>query len=156
MQRGGSHLSFPLTEDALSAMLAQGQSQPPERRCWIACRNGSAVGHAQLAHDWQDGNARLGRVAVASAERGGVLARPMVALMIDEAFRIPGIERLELNVYMFNISAIRTCKSLGFTLEGVRRLSTRVADARSDTGMMGLLRLEWKAAAPAAAGYSDI
>ncbi|MEN4918470.1 GNAT family protein [Achromobacter spanius] len=147
VQWGGSHLSFPLTDDQLSAMLAQGQKEPPERRCWMACRDGSAVGHAQLAYDWQDGNARLGRVAVAPTERGRGQARPMVALMIDEAFRMPGIERLELNVYMFNTPAIRTYERLGFTLEGVRRSSTRAGDARWDTGMMGLLRSEWQAGA---------
>lgn len=148
VQWGGSHLSYPLAVDQLSDMLAQGQSQPPVRRCWMACRDGAPVGHAQLAYDWTDGNARLGRVAIAPAERGQGLARPMVALMIDEAFRTPGIERLELNVYMFNTPAIRTYEGLGFALEGVRRSSTRAGDARWDTGMMGLLRSEW-AAAPA-------
>jgi RimJ/RimL family protein N-acetyltransferase len=70
----------------------------------------------------------------------------MVTLLIDEAFRTPGIERLELNVYMFNQPAIRTYQKLGFTLEGVRRSSTRAGEARWDTGMMGLLRTEWRPA----------
>ena len=74
----------------------------------MACRDDTPVGHAQLAYEWRDGNARLGRVAIAPDARGQGLARPMVALMIDEAFRAPGIERLELNVYMFNTPAIRT------------------------------------------------
>lgn len=115
----------------------------------MACRDGSAVGHAQLAYDWRDGNARLGRVAIAPAERGQGLARPMVALLIDEAFKTPGIERLELNVYMFNEPAIRTYQALGFTLEGVRRSSTRAGAQRWDTGMMGLLRSEWRGVQPA-------
>jgi RimJ/RimL family protein N-acetyltransferase len=116
----------------------------------MAYRGDTAVGHAQLAYEWRDGNARLGRVAIAPAERGQGLARPMVTLMIEEAFRTPGIERLELNVYMFNTRAIRTYEALGFTMEGVRRSSTRAGDARWDTGMMGLLRTEWQAAMPAA------
>lgn len=115
----------------------------------MACRDGSPVGHAQLAYDWRDGNARLGRVAIAPAERGQGLARPMVALLIDEAFKTPGIERLELNVYMFNEPAIRTYQALGFTLEGVRRSSTQAGAQRWDTGMMGLLRSEWRGAQPA-------
>ena len=40
--------------------------------------------------------------------RGQGLARPLTALMIQEAFSTPGIERLELNVYMFNQPALRT------------------------------------------------
>ena len=60
--------------------------------------------------------------------------------MIQEAFSTPGIERLELNVYMFNQPALRTYEALGFKLEGVRRASTRVGEQRWDTGIMGLLR----------------
>ncbi len=152
VQWGGSHLAYPLSDDQLAEMLAQGDAEPPARRCWMACRDGSPVGHAQLAYEWGDGNARLGRVAIAPASRGQGLARPMVALMIEEAFRTPGIERLELNVYMFNAAAIRTYESLGFMLEGVRRSSTRVGDERWDTGMMGLLASEWRRASPAIAG----
>ncbi|GEM_PF-5770495 len=94
----------------------------------MACQDGEAIGHAQLAYDWQDGNARLGRVAIAPAKRGQGLAGPMVRLMMDEAFGTPGVERLELNVYMFNAVAIRTYERLGFKLEGVRRSSTRAGD----------------------------
>ena len=49
----------------VETMLAEGRSTPPARRCWMVCRNGAPVGHAQLAYEWHDGNARLGRVAVA-------------------------------------------------------------------------------------------
>ncbi|MBB1593010.1 GNAT family N-acetyltransferase [Achromobacter sp. UMC46] len=151
VQWGGSHLSYPLTQADMADMLAQGQSSPPSRRCWMVCRDGAPVGHAQLAYDWRDGNARLGRVAIAPAKRGQGLARPMVTLMIDEAFQTPGIERLELNVYLFNTPAIRTYQALGFTMEGVRRSSTRAGAERWDTGMMGLLRGEWQTPTPAPA-----
>lgn len=147
VQWGGSHLSFPLTPADLDAMQREGQAQPPSRRCWMACRDGVPIGHAQLAYEWHDGNARLGRVAIAPDARGQGLARPMVALMVAEAFATPGIERLELNVYMFNTPAIRTYEALGFTLEGVRRSATRAGKERWDTGMMGLLRSEWRGTA---------
>ena len=104
---------YPLTPLHVETMLAEGRSTPPARRCWMVCRNGAPVGHAQLAYEWHDGNARLGRVAVAPAMRGQGLARPLTALMIQEAFSTPGIERLELNVYMFNQPALRTYEALG-------------------------------------------
>ena len=65
VQWGGSQLSYPLTPLHVETMLAEGRSTPPARRCWMVCRNGAPVGHAQLAYEWHDGNARLGRVAVA-------------------------------------------------------------------------------------------
>ena len=86
VQWGGSQLSYPLTPLHVETMLAEGRSTPPARRCWMVCRNGAPVGHAQLAYEWHDGNARLGRVAVAPAMRGQGLARPLTALMIQEAF----------------------------------------------------------------------
>lgn len=149
VQWGGSHVPYPITHAALDVMLREGQSQPPSRRCWMVCRGDTPVGHAQLAYDWRDGNARLGRVVIAPGERGQGLGRPMVTLLIDEAFRTPGIERLELNVYTFNERAIHLYKTLGFTFEGVRRSSTQAGDTRWDTGMMGLLRTEWQPAAAA-------
>ncbi|KAJ8135703.1 hypothetical protein OY671_011083, partial [Metschnikowia pulcherrima] len=53
----------------------------------------------------------------------------------------------ESNVYMFNTPAIRTYQASGFTLEGVRRSSTRAGEARWDTGMMGSSRSEWRSGA---------
>jgi len=149
VQWGGSHVSYPITPADLDIMLREGETQPPSRRCWMVCRDGAPVGHAQLAYDWRDGNARLGRVVIAPDQRGQGLGRPMVTLLIDEAFRTPGIERLELNVYTFNERAIHLYQALGFTFEGVRRSSTQAGDVRWDTGMMGLLRTEWQQAAAA-------
>lgn len=147
VQWGGSLVSYPLNDKHFLSMLEDTQSTPPKRLCWMVLQNGISVGHAQLAFEWNDGNARLGRVVIAPSERGKGLARPMVNMLIEQAFAMPGIERLELNVYTFNVGAIHIYKSLGFTLEGVRRSSTRAGDERWDTGMMGLLRSDWAASA---------
>jgi RimJ/RimL family protein N-acetyltransferase len=76
--------------------------------------------------------------------RGRGLAAPLVALVIREAFNLPEIERLELNVFPFNASAIRTYEGLGFVKEGVRRSSARVGAKRWDTAIMALLRADWR------------
>ena len=127
-------------------MLAEGRSTPPARRCWMVCRNGAPVGHAQLAYEWHDGNARLPR------RRRACHARPGTGLPADGAddpgsVQHAGIERLELNVYMFNQPALRTYEALGFAS---RRRASRVdavGEQRWDTGIMGLLRHEWQAGA---------
>ncbi|OZI50363.1 GNAT family N-acetyltransferase [Bordetella genomosp. 5] len=143
-QWGGSHVRHPLTAAQFEVMLAEGRGTRPQRQCWTAWHEDRAVGHGQIAYDWQDGNARLGRIVIAPQARGQGLARPMLRQLIDLAFDIPDIQRVELNVYMFNEVAIHTYKTLGFAFEGVRRSSTRVDDERWDTGMMGLLRHEWR------------
>ena len=56
----------------------------------MAADAGDLVGHAQLAYDWRNGSARIGRVAIAPAFRGRGLAKPMLRLIMAEAFANPG------------------------------------------------------------------
>lgn len=146
VQWGGSHVHHPLDAAQFDIMLAEGQGSRPARRSWMAEAEGRLVGHGQVAFEWQDGNARLGRILVAPQERGRGWAKPMLRALIDHAFDQTAIERVELNVYTFNTGAIEIYKALGFTWEGARRSSTPCGDERWDTGMMGLLRAEWRAA----------
>ncbi len=143
VQWGGSSVTFPLDDMQLQAMLDEGRSEPPARLCWMAAEHGELIGHAQLRLDWRDGNATLSRVAIAPGARGRGLAVPMVALVIDEAFALPAIGRIELNVYGFNTPAIRTYERLGFAKEGVRRSSALVGSERWDTVVMSLRRVKW-------------
>ncbi|NBB92153.1 MAG: GNAT family N-acetyltransferase [Gammaproteobacteria bacterium] len=143
VQWGGPAVSFPLSDDQLRAMVAEGETVPPGRRCWMVEHRGDIIGHAQLGHDWHHGNAVLSRVAIAPAARGSGLSRPLVTRVVDQAFRSPQIYRVELNVYSWNLPAIRSYEGIGFVREGLRRASVRVGDARWDTVIMGLLRHEW-------------
>jgi RimJ/RimL family protein N-acetyltransferase len=144
-QWGGTAVTYPLGPDQLEAMLPEGDDGKAVRRSWMVKNDdGISIGHAQLLFfDWRHANATLGRVAVAPQQRGKGLARPMLELVITEGFNTFRLERLELNVYSFNTSAIRTYENLGFTHEGVRRSSVRVGAKRWDTVLMGLLRDEW-------------
>jgi RimJ/RimL family protein N-acetyltransferase len=144
VQWAGPQAVFPLDDKQLRAMLRDGQTEPPTRRCWMAEDCGEIIGHAQLGFDWRNGNAMLSRVAIAPSARRRRLAAPMVRLIIEKAFAMAEVERLELNVYTFNAAAIRTYERLGFVLEGVRRSSVCVGHERWDTAMMGLLRADWK------------
>ncbi|MFW7267501.1 GNAT family N-acetyltransferase [Gluconacetobacter sp. Hr-1-5] len=143
VQWGGPLLSFPLTVQQLGAMLAEADSVPPSRLCWMVACKDALVGHAQLGFDWRNGSARLSRVAVAPHARGQGLAGPMLRLIVNEAFARPGIERVELSVYTWNMPAIRTYEKLGFKAEGTRRSSALVDGVRWDAAIMGLLRQEW-------------
>ncbi len=142
VQWGGPAVHFPLDHDQMQSMLAEGRIRPPKRRCWMAHRDSELVGHAQIAFDWRNGNANLGRVAIAPQRRGQRLARPMLQLVMEQALGIEDIERVALNVYAWNTAAIATYERLGFRSEGVRRSSTRVGDERWDTMMMSLLRAD--------------
>jgi RimJ/RimL family protein N-acetyltransferase len=144
VQWGGPLLHYPLDDAQMQAMLEEGKTDPPHRLCWMAEHVGYWIGHVQLAFDWRNGNATLGRVAVNPAMRGKGLAVPMLRLAMDNAFAYPQILRLELNVYTFNQPAISTYNKLGFILEGTRRYCTQVGDERWDAAIMALLRNEYQ------------
>ena len=145
-QWGGSGLSFPLDPGRLQAMIDSPDSTQPARLCWMACYGGRLIGHAQLRLDWHNGNATLARVIVAPDDRGRRLAMPMLEQVIAEAFAFSDMDRIDLNVFDWNIPAIRTYERLGFTKEGIRRSCIRVGDERWDMMLMGLLRAEWRQA----------
>lgn len=87
VQWGGSDLWFPVDDRQLQAMLDEGLTQAPSRWCRMALQGGTLVGHAQLAFDWRNGNARIGRVAISPEHRGRGLAVEMLELILARRFR---------------------------------------------------------------------
>ena len=146
-QWAGSGPTFPLDGQQLREMLKECLAHPPARFCWMAINErGEVIGHTQLAMDWQNGVARLARVAIAPSHRGNAFSIPMLAAVLSQAFLHSEIERVELNVFSWNSPAIQTYFRLGFLHEGTRRSSVQVGSERWDTMLMGLLRHEWERA----------
>ena len=143
VQWGGPTVYFPLDDDQMQSMIDEALTRPIKRRCQMACLGSALVGHAQIAFDWRNGNAKIGQVAIAPQWRGKGLAGPMMQLVVREAFTSRDIERVELGVYTWNAPAIATYERVGFGPEGVRRSSTRLPDQRWDSMMMSLLRSEF-------------
>lgn len=136
---GGPGLDFPLTPTAIAAMLAEAASQPPARLSFSGVVAGEVVAHAQLALDWTNGVARLGRVALKPSARRHGLARPFLRQVMARLAPLGDFPRLELNVYTFNHRAMALYESLGFEREGVRRSSARVGQARWDTAIYAII-----------------
>ena len=146
IQWGGSRLRFPLDRAQLEEMLAESEGSPPARLSWTGRLDGRMAAHAQVAFDARHGVALLSRVAIAPDARGRGLAAPFLDGIIDRAFAVTVVERLELNVYTFNDAALRTYRRLGFRHEGTRRSSVKVGDERWDTAIFAILRQEHSAA----------
>jgi RimJ/RimL family protein N-acetyltransferase len=142
IQWGGPKLHYPLDLPQMETMLAESHCNPPSRLCWMAVLDNILIGHIQLAFDWPHGNVTVGRVVIAPEQRGHGYAKPMLKLVMAEAFSFPQTMRLELNVYSFNLPAIRTYQQVGFVYEGTRRSSISVDGERWDTNMMSILRSE--------------
>jgi RimJ/RimL family protein N-acetyltransferase len=147
VQWGGTLVSYPLDDRQMGEMLRLGELQPPERLCWMAAEGADLVGHAQLAYDWRNGNARIGRVAIAPVHRGRGLAKPLLRLIMAQAFADPAIERLELYAIDYNRHAIRIYESLGFIHEGEARAAIRIGGERFGNLTMSMLRSEFRPSA---------
>jgi RimJ/RimL family protein N-acetyltransferase len=146
VQWGGPSVSYPLDARQMDEMLSLGERAPPERLCWTAVEGPDIVGHVQLAYDWRNGNARIGRFAVAPAFRGRGLAKPIIRLIMAEAFANPAIERLELYAMPYNSHAIRIYQALGFVHEGEARSAIRIGNERFGNLTMSMLRSEYRPA----------
>jgi RimJ/RimL family protein N-acetyltransferase len=144
VQWGGTSVSHPLDERQMEAMLRLGEEAPPERLCWMAGEGDDLVGHIQLAYDSRNGNARIGRFAIAPAFRGRGLAKPILRLVMAEAFADPTIERLELYAMPYNLHAIRIYEALGFIHEGEARSAIRIGNERFGNLTMSMLRSEYR------------
>ncbi len=144
VQWGGAQASYPLDDGQMEAMLRLGEVTPPARLCWMAAAGGELVGHVQLALDWRNGNARIGRVAIAPAHRGRGLAKPMLRLAMAEAFADPSFDRLELHAIAYNHRAIRLYEALGFRHEGEARQAIRIGKERFGNLTMSILRSEYR------------
>ncbi len=136
-QWGGPGVRYPLDHGQLTAMLPD----PPRRLSWMAVQDRDVVGHTQLITiDPAAGVARLGRIVVAPAWRGRGLAIPMLLSVLDEAFAMAHIDRVDLGVYTTNLGAITTYSRLGFTPRGIRTASVHVGDEAWDLQDMSLSR----------------
>ncbi|MBP0574303.1 GNAT family N-acetyltransferase, partial [Mycobacterium tuberculosis] len=83
-------------------MLAEARRAPPERLMLNGVIDGEVMAHGQVHLDHRNGVARFGRFVIAPQRRGQGLAAPFARAIIERAFAVPGMVRLELVVYTHN------------------------------------------------------
>jgi RimJ/RimL family protein N-acetyltransferase len=129
---------------------------------WVGSR-GEHVDRLDLAIHRRDDDAFLGELALTGFEpadevvairialastglRGQGYGSEAMALVLDYAFDVVGVHRVELDVYAYNEGAIRAYERLGFVHEGRLREVLLWDGERHDALVMSLLRPEWEAA----------
>ncbi|WP_030787978.1 GNAT family N-acetyltransferase [Streptomyces sp. NRRL S-920] len=85
------------------------------------------------------------------AAAGQGLVTRAVRVVIDWAFEVRGMHRVEWLVAPENIPSINVAKRLGMTLEGVQRQNDLYRGVRQDTEIWAVLAPEWRAARAEAA-----
>lgn len=112
VQFAGPIFSFPLTRQQLVAYLDEGN------RHAFAVRNeeGRHIGHAEIMFR-DDQTALFCRILIGDpAHRGQGLGGAVIRSLQDIAFRQLGATNVELNVYDWNIGAIRCYEREGFSI----------------------------------------
>lgn len=93
--------------------------------------------------DWRLRQGEIGMVIADAGERGRGVGTEALGLLQRFAFRTLGLERLELEVHMRNLPALRCYEKAGFTLEGVKRHAFFSDGQFCDVGVMSVLREEF-------------
>jgi RimJ/RimL family protein N-acetyltransferase len=76
---------------------------------------------------------------------GRGLANEALVALVDHAFDVFGLHRLEADIDPRNLGSIRSIERLGFKLEGRLRERYHVAGEIQDSLIYGLLEPEWRA-----------
>lgn len=140
---GGPYYRFPLTSDALSAVIDSKAVATGTHRLYrvSAPAMGAVIGHAELVLlNSTHRSVRLARLLIGPAElRGRGYGQALVRALLDLAHGDFALHRVELEVYDFNTAAIRCYERCGFQIEGVRRHAVRFGDAYWNSVMMASL-----------------
>lgn len=111
--------------------------------------SGRAVGQIGLwLRDREYGRATIGYWIRPSARGAGAASRAL-ACLVEFAWTLPELERLQLVVEPWNLASTRTAERVGFRAEGVLRGWERVGNERRDMLSYALLRDDPRGSSPA-------
>ncbi len=145
------------SDEEAAAWIAQGAT--PQMREWYAVRNvqvdrldlavvdnatGELAGEAVLNQQDPGNSSGNFRILLGPQARGRGLGTEATVLMLEHAFTVLGLHRVELEHYAFNPRAARTYAKAGFVVEGRRRDALRYDAHWVDAVTMSALATEWQ------------
>ena len=143
----GPVFDFPLTIKQIQTYFADTKGSEPSRLIYKAVDSGGNIaGMCELgAISRKNESASLCRIFTDKNFRGQGIANHLITEVLNIAFEKLGLTRVELNVYTFNLPAIKCYEKLGFKREGMRRKSTKYNNEYWDGYIYSLLKEEWSA-----------
>ena len=109
IQFAGPIFRYPLTDQQLHDYLAE-----PQRRAFRVAYEQRIIGHAEVMLS-KDGVAKLCRILIGNpADRGQGLGEQIIRALISVCWRKFDAREIELNVYDWNVGAIRCYEKVGF------------------------------------------
>ncbi len=138
---------FPQSETDTSDFLSRAMRSAPNAAFFVIAdvNDESYIGQLDIFEiNWKIRLGKLGTVIGDEDRRGKGYGTEALRLLIDYAFGILGLERLELEVYAENKRAARCYEKAGFVFEGTRRHAAMVNGRYADVHMMSVIREDWE------------
>lgn len=144
MVGGDPRTNPPLTTEEVDQWYERAAAEP---LYWIIDLDGTCIGTARL-HSLDDQNRRARyAIGIFSPEhRRQGLGTEATRLVLEYAFRVLGLHRVDLRVLAFNAPAVARYEKCGFVREGIEREGTFIGGQWEDDVMMSVLEQEWLAA----------
>ena len=137
MQFGGPEFTFPLTEEQINKTLSD------KNRIAFRVANssdGSTIGHGQIY--FNNDSAKLGRILIIDQnQREKGIGEQMIILLVKFILENRKERYIELNVFDFNIGAIKCYEKVGFKMNPDKKL-LREIDGETWTAVNMVLNLE--------------
>ena len=140
MQFAGPAFTFPLTNEQLDISVSE-----KNRHSFRVIENGTnlSIGHCEIF--LTDTSARLGRILIGDKEqRGKGLGKQVVNLLLDFAFHNLDRTKAELNVFDFNIIAIKCYEKVGFVINPNKKLERKINDKTWTALNMTINKTDWQ------------
>ena len=141
MQFAGPQFTFPLTSEQLELSLPD-----KNRVAYKIVHNADqiVIGHAEIVLQ-DSANALLCRILIGDmAYRGKGLSLPIVKELLFLAFNQPGIEEVNLNVFDWNIPAIKSYEKAGFSITEGKKLARHINGKTWLALNMRINRINWE------------
>ncbi|HPF87519.1 MAG TPA: GNAT family protein [Candidatus Limiplasma sp.] len=138
---------FPQTEADTTDFLNRAMRAAPNAAYFVIAdiKDESYIGQLDLFEiNWKTRVGKIGTVIGSEDKRGKGYGSEAMKLMLDYAFGILGLERVELEVYAENKRAVRCYEKAGFVYEGTRRHAAMVNGKHADVNMMSVLKADWE------------
>lgn len=138
---------FPQSENATTDFMNRAMNAGPNAAYFVVAdvKDQSYIGQADLFEiNWRTRVAEVGIVMGDEAKRGKGFGTEAMKLLLDYAFGVLGLERVQLDVYAENKRAIRCYEKAGYIMEGTRRHAAVVHGKPANVHMMAVIREDWE------------
>ncbi|MCP4180833.1 MAG: GNAT family N-acetyltransferase [bacterium] len=148
LQWGGEIFRYPLTIEQLEHYNNESHQNFPVYKIYSAfeIKTNNHIGHIELNNiDMTNKSAKICRVLIGDKNTiGKGYGKEIVQAIIKIGFENLKLHRIDLNVFNFNISAVKCYESVGFIREGIAREARLMDSEYCNIFQMSILETEYK------------